>query len=331
MTTVACRVCDSSIWACRSVTYTTAPEDIFDFYDRPTPDEMEALEPHKFEAAREAGRIYLESRLSGKTDDIAAVYAFQKNSDQISKEGIAQCFGWDPKKPIVAIYSSNWFDWPHQFGMTNFVDFHDWIVSTYEVAKANTDVNWLFKPHPAEELFGGEKLAKMLGQFDFPDHIALSHEGWSSQSVLHAVDALITYHGTSGPEFASLGKPVLIPDVGSYHACGFVRVASSREDYLSLLTQPWWEGVDHQDVKTKAELFCGLWFCLPSTNEKFVIPDDSLQDELYTTLPKLLTENRSVIDAEAALIREWFDTHHPYYHTYKMLHSDAYINTALNA
>ena len=82
-------------------------------------------------------------------------------------------FGWDPRKPIVGFYGSNWYDWPHQLGMTQFRDFLDWTHATYQSSCTNNSANWLFKSHPAEDWFGGVSLADVLGGFGGVPHVAL--------------------------------------------------------------------------------------------------------------------------------------------------------------
>ena len=38
--------------------------------------------------------------------------------------------------------------------------------------------------------------------------------------MIENADALVTYHGTSALEYASLGKPVMVADRGWYHDFG---------------------------------------------------------------------------------------------------------------
>lgn len=307
----------------------TSCEDLFRFYDRPSRAEIDELPAAKAEAMIAIGRAYLAGRLQGHADDLASVYAFQRNADHISREDICREFGWDSKKPIVAFYASNWFDWPHQLGMTQFRDFLDWTEATFAVASANTDVNWLFKPHPAEEWFGGVSLKEILSRYPDTSHIGIAPKGWNNAAVMQAIDALVTYHGTAGIEFASLGKPVLLPDRGKYDDCGFALVAGSRAEYLQLLAGEWWRDVDAADVRRRAEIFAGWWFCAPDWQGRFLLPDDSNQDRLYDGMIDLLADNRAVVDRELDELRRWWDTGHIYYHTTKMRRADAYQTTNL--
>ena len=309
------------------MTFMRYPEDLFSFYDRPNCVEMDALPPQRAEAMRAIGRRYLESRFGGYADDLASVYAYNRNSVNIDRKSLCYQFGWDPAKPIVGFYASNWYDWPHQLGMTQFRDFLDWTIETFRIAGETPQFNWLFKPHPCEEWFGGISLATILSNMPCADHIRLTEKNWNNTAVMQCIDALVTYHGTAGIEFASLGKPVLVPDRGKYDDCGFVRVAMDRTEYLALLRFSWWDVLDVNEVRARAELFAGWWFCAPSWQGKFLLADDSRQDALYGIIPNLLRDNLEVVDREIASLRDWLAAGHRYSHTFKMMQVDEFQMT----
>jgi len=301
------------------------PTDLLRFYDRPSRAEIEGLTLARTEALAAVGREYLRGRLSGAASDLASQYAFQRNRGGIDRDEICRRFGWDPAKPIVGFYASNWYDWPHQLGMTQFRDFLDWTEASYRAACANTAVNWLFKPHPAEDWFGGVALANIFAGFHRADHVALAEKCWNNAEVMHCLDALVTYHGTAGVEFAAQGKPVLVPDRGKYDDCGFVIVADNRTHYLDLLSRDWWRGMDVQAVRRRAEIFAGWWFCIPDWQRGFLLGEDALQGALYAKIPALLRDYSRVIDRELAELRAWWQSGHPYYHTTKMMRADSYV------
>lgn len=309
------------------MTHMQHPRDLFAFYDRPTRAEMDVLPDPRAKSLATIGKQYLTSRFRGKADDLASVHAYQKRAGTTSRAEICSRFGWDPGKPIVGFYAANWYDWPHQLGMSQFRDFLDWTEATFGAARAHTDVNWLFKPHPCEEWFGGASLASILNQYGHTPHIAIADAHWNNTAVMQSIDALITYHGTAGIEFASLGKPVLVPDKGKYDDCGFVKVARDRADYLSLLKTEWWRDMDLQDCQRRAEIFAGWWFCAPAWQGQFILADDARCSALYDIIPGLLDQNASVVACEIEHLRAWYHSGHPYSHTYKMMHDDAFILT----
>jgi hypothetical protein len=302
----------------------TQPDDLFRFYDRLARDEMDSLSVAKADALASIGRRYLADRLEGKADDLASVYAFQRRPGAIDRASLCEQFNWDPSLPVVGFYASNWFDWPHQLGMTQFRDFKDWTEASFAAACANTKVNWLFKPHPAEEWFGGVTLSEMLAGFGRPRHVAIADKQWNNAHVLRAIDALVTYHGTAGIEFAALGKPVLVPDRGKYDDSGFIRVAESREDYLQLLGRHWWTETDLAASKRRAEIFAGCFFCAPDWQSDFILPDDSQQDRLYDTITQRLDRNDAPVRRELEELGLWWRSGAMYYHTFKMMRSSGF-------
>jgi hypothetical protein len=301
------------------------PDDLARFYDRPTRAEIDDLPPHKAEALAAVGRAYIQGRLSGAAGDLASQYAFQHNRSFIDRAQMCCKFGWDSRKPIIGFYASNWYDWPHQLGMTQFRDFLDWTQATYQSACANNSVNWLFKPHPAEDWFGGVGLADVFAGFGVVPHVALAEKTWNNAHVMQSIDALVTYHGTAGIEFAAQGKPVLVPDRGKYDDCGFVVVAENRQTYINLLARDWWRDVNLEDARRRAEIFAGWWFCMPDWQRGFLLKEDATQDALYDSIPSLLRNNHTAIDRELLELRAWWQSGHPYYHTSKMARADHYV------
>jgi hypothetical protein len=307
------------------------PADLTRFYDRPTSAEIDALPSPKAQAMAAVGREYIAGRLRGAAGDLASQYAFQRNRGDIDRAELCRRFGWDPAKPIVGFYASNWYDWPHQLGMVQFRDFLDWTEASYHAACANTNVNWLFKPHPAEDWFGGVTLADIFAGFGRADHVALADKGWNNAYVMRSLDAIVTYHGTAGVEFAAQAKPVLVPDRGKYDDCGFVKVAENRAHYLDLLAREWWCDMDLAAARRRAEIFAGWWFCMPEWQRGFVLQEDATQGALYDSIPVTLRERGDVIAHEMTELRAWWQSGHPYYHTYKMARADAFLTSNIAA
>jgi hypothetical protein len=299
-------------------------DELFRFYDRPNRKEIDALTAEKADALAAIGRQYLNERFNGRAGDLQAIYAYSRANQRVGRMHLCECFGWDPAKPIVGLYASNWYDWPHQLGMTQFRDFLDWTQASVAAANKNDRVNWLFKPHPCEDWFGGIALADILADAETQPHVAVSDKSWSNADVMRSIDMLVTYHGTAGIEFASMGKPVLVPDRGKYDDCGFAKIAQTREHYLELLATDWWDDIDLVDSRRRAEIFSGWWMCAPDWQGKFVMSEDSRQDELYDIIPSLLASSRGEVEMELANLRTWWDSRHAFYHTFKMQQADAY-------
>jgi hypothetical protein len=226
-------------------------------------------------------------------------------------------------RPVVAVYASNWFDFPHALGMSRFRDFLDWIESTLKVALATPSVRWLFRAHPGDRWYGGMTLQDVMPR-SLPEHVTLLPDSYSGAAVMEMSDALVTYHGSAAVEYASQGKPVLVADRGWYHDCGFTVFPDSREHYLSLLSENWFNKVNVAAAKHRAEVFAGMYFCCPDWQAGATLPDDSDRTRLSQGLTSFTQTHEESIRREVATIREWLSSGSRGYHTFKMARSEAY-------
>ncbi len=299
------------------------PEDIFNCMDRPGSEAIDALSPRQADGMGKIGREYLKLRFEGKTTDIGGTFAFAQASCNSTSENLLADLGWQNDKPIVVVYASNWFDFPHALGMTEFRDFLDWILATLQVAERNTKVNWLFKPHPCDKWYGGVTLKDLMPS-SLPSHIRMVPEHWSGGDTMSVVSALVTCHSTAALEYAAAGKPVLVADRGWYHDCGFVLWARSRKEYLNLLARAWFDNLNIETFSHRAAIFAGWYFCTPEWQRDAVLPDDSTQLNMYPVLQRQLNDHRDVMNREVQTIRTWYESGEPFYHTYKMRQADHY-------
>jgi hypothetical protein len=293
------------------------PDDIFDSVNRPTGADLDALPPALAEKLAQMGRDYLQKRLSGQTDDIGARYAYARKTATTGREHMCSTFGWDPAKPIAAVYASNWFDFPHGCGMSSFVDFLDWLKVTLAAAVDNADVNWLFKAHPCDEWYSGVTLSDLMQDRSAP-HVRLASTAWNGATVMQTADAVVTVLGTAGLEYSVLGKPALAADRGWYHDAGFCLWPQTRETYIAALARPWWKELDLAETRRRAEVFAGWYFCAPEWQNSFMLPDDSEQDRLYERLPAFLDGNADLVSREVALTATWWRSDSRHYHVWKM-------------
>lgn len=301
------------------------PTEIYDWTNRPTGADITTLSSERSRSLAEVGLAYLKRRLAGQTGDLGAQFAYRRPQERIDRISLRARFGWDASKPIIAVYASTWFDLPHAVGMTHFRDILDWVEATVEVAVQNTSVNWLFKAHPCDDWYGGNTLRDLMPRISC-SHIQLADKTWNGSALIDCMDGLVTYHGTAGIEFASMGKPVLLADRGYYHDIGFAKWPKSRQEYLDALASDWWKDLDLEESSRRARIFAGWYFGRPAWQGNFLLEDDSAQGRIYENVPNLISENEEVISKEIRTIREWFGCGHPHYHTFKMSQSGQFIS-----
>ncbi len=298
-----------------------SPDEIFDTTDRPNASEIENLSPQVREQLIAATRQYMAIRERGESGDIGARYAFARNNEVWEKESLCSEYGWDLDKPIISVYASNWFDYPHAFGLKNFVDFLEWIQVTIRAIRENRAVNWLLKPHPCDEWYGGVTLKDLVEEHpDYP-HIRLCPQRMSAKATKSVSDGLVTVHGTAAIEFALDGKPTLLADRGWYHTAGIGRVCNSQSEYVEQLTASWYKDFDSNALIQRAEIFAGIYFTPVSWQNGLLFLDDSEQWKIFDHLPDLLKKHPVAIRNEIRAIQDWKSSGHPYLHTFKHINS----------
>ena len=298
-------------------------EDVFNHPNRPSRAEIDELSAERRDMLHDVGRRYIAARISGQTSDLAAVQAFQEGKVNITRGSLCALYGWSLEKPIVAVFASVWFDNPHTFGMTEFRDFHEWLQSTIAVACGSTHVNWLFKPHPSENWYGGVKLRDLLPK-DLPAHVRIAEDDWDGAQLRDCLRGIVTLHGTGGVEMAAVGKPVLVAARGWYADVGFVAWPRSRQAYFDALASQWWENLDLVEARRLAEIFAGYYFCKPGGGGSITLPDDSIQHLALPRLKTMLASQGEDIAHEVATMSAWLDSDTQHYHVFKMKHADCY-------
>lgn len=299
----------------------SSESDIFRYPERPEAIDMETIGEDQKEKLERVGLQQINARISGKTNDTGSIYAYQKRIESVDSTIICEKYGWDTSKPIVGVYCSNWYDFPHASGLTEFRDFVDWTESTMEVAKEVKDVNWLFKAHPCDDWYGrinGKKLIDMVGEID-SDNIQLADKSWNGKELISSLTGVVTCHGTIGMEATVMEKPVLVPYQGWYGHAGFVQVAKSKKEYFELLRTNWWEGMSKKENKRLASEFAGWQYCIPDWYGNCIFKDDAEQDNIYSELESFLEINSSSLIKESEEVALWMDSSDDaYFHVYTM-------------
>lgn len=307
-------------------------QDLFDYVNRPSRQQFEAMAQPFRQQLMDRGEAYLNRRFAGASGDMGAAFAYKANSKGVDKPAISAAFGWDSGKPLVAVYASNWFDFPHSCEMDNFIDYQEWISATLDEAEKTPQVNWLFKPHPCDNWYAapnGPTVAELVNARNQP-HIRVVPQDWNGLSLMHAIDGAITYLGSIGLELSSLGKPVLVADRGWYGDNGFAVFPGGRNDYLQALKSRWWEGHDGPQARKLALEFVGAYFCAPEWQGGLVLQDDSNQDAIFQTMPAFIERHQQAVKREIDTIRDWMEAPDRLYHTYKIVQEAASSNGAAN-
>jgi hypothetical protein len=253
------------------------------------------------------GQTYLSERDLGHSNDINVSYAFLPDKRQTERFAARYALGANDERPLVAIYSHVWFDYPHTFAMSNFTDLLDWMQSTLKQISRNKEVIWLLKPHPTDQWYGGTRLADFAK--DLPPHVKICPEDTDSMTVQLAVDGVVTVHGTAGIEAAARGVPVLCADRSYYTDWDFTHRAESREYYGELLSNIQKLSPPTEEQRMQA-MACALAALAPVPEGRGLLRlrCDTSGPVLYEDIISLLENDVEALEKERVAMREWLAT-----------------------
>lgn len=241
----------------------------------------------------------LKKRFEGKSSsqDLLGAIAAYKQRKKFNRKKLCNLYGWDTKKPIVAIFATDFYDGTFGVPWKAFRDNYEWFVTTVNFIQKLDNVNWLIKKHPIEnskkehtEIFDYIKTISKQKK-----NIQIFDDKLNSGSLTNVIDALITQSGSAGLEYPCFGIPSIISSRSYYGGFGFTNEAKSINAYHNLLKKINRFGSKKLSVnKSKALTYFYLCFYLSKTPIPLVPPFDlrrSMNDNQFWRDLKKLTSN----------------------------------------
>ena len=304
---------------CRFI-YLSKPSDIFAYPNRPNTNEIKLISSKKKNIFISEGKKLIRDRFEGKSNDPGSFLAYVERNKAVNKLNICERYNWLSSKPIIGVYCSNWFDYPHGSGLKIFTDFKDWICSILNVAKTNDSVNWLFKSHPCDKIYPslkGDTINDLVGNLNL-NHIKVASEEWTGIDLIKSLDGITTCHGTIGFEATILGKPVLVPYSGWYADLGFVQNASGKKNYLNTLKTKWFLKKPLGSQIDLCAISSAIYFGRPAW-QKFIFENDINQEKIYNNLKQNILLHNKELQNEIKVLKSWFKSNTKYYQIYKKI------------
>lgn len=161
-----------------------------------------------------------------------------KSTDEVRAQ-----LGLRPGKKTAVLFSHILWDANMFFGEDLFEDQETWLVETVRAACANTEVDWIVKPHPANlhkgvsglELNDRIAIEQRIGELPAHVHLLEAETDINTYSLFSVADYAITIRGTVGLESPCFGIPTLTAGTGRYSGLGFTIDSDSAEEYLERL------------------------------------------------------------------------------------------------
>jgi len=273
----------------------------------------------------QAGKFFLKNLRKGISGEISVTKAY-RSSDQVKKvnaETLANLVGGDPRKKNVVVLSSCWPDFPNYIGRSFFDDHVEWLDITLNEAKHNTQYNWIFKPHPAEYMYGKFGLIELMKKRD-TDGIYIWPKELASNELINCADCVVTALGSVGFEYPAMGARSLVSRETPYTEWGFSNFASSKDEYTLKLKSACELPLPSARNQEDAYIFLMFRMSAPDNcqNNGYKYPWPSLSFKLWPQLPKFYKNNRLNIDRESNLMQAWLDSDLKSYNVFKWLNSN---------
>lgn len=304
------------------------PKDIHRYFDVIEPEEIDALPTDRLRALGELGRSIVRDRIGGQTKEFAASLAFGMSNAAWDRDRIRREFGWTEPRPIVAMLTSTWYDFPHACGGTRFRDFRDWVTGVLGRVSQSDQVYLVVRGHPFDNWYNDVHINNVVRDLRAVN-IGVLPYGIDGASIMQSCDALLTFYGSAALEYAVYGKPVMVPDEGWYHRHSFVVFPKSRDEYLDLVGRTdWFDSIDRARAPLDAAILQALRLACPAWQRDWRLDDDAQypQHEIYARMTRKLSDNTREIGRELDTIRNWMAAGSSHYHRFKMLNAEEYLH-----
>ncbi len=213
-----------------------AVDEVYDYPMKPTPEEIDTIISTlgaNFETAYE--EVY-NKQISNKH-----LHAFKKHNKYYQdRESFNNDYGLDPKKKNVFVMLHAFNDHPHShFRWMLVKDYYDWFIETLKFAKKNSNVNWIFKQHPAIKLYPTKDVSFEKLFADCPRNVIYISEDnqINTKSLIYCADLVITCLGSAGFELPAMaGIPSVTAGETFYMGLGFALEPKTKDQYFEILS-----------------------------------------------------------------------------------------------
>jgi hypothetical protein len=292
------------------------PEDV------PSIDDLNSLSPEQRGHLIEVGRDFLDGLHKGQQGEIAVTGAFGEGKAQYrNRADLARAAGGDPDKPNIVVLTSCWPDFPNAMGRSYFTDHVDWFERTHAVAREDTQYNWIFKPHPAEEMYGRKTSLRQLIDGRLGDGVYLWPEKATGIDVLDCADCAVTALGSVGFEYPALGARALVARETAYTDWGFSNFAGNADEYAQMLRRAAELPLPTPRMREDALIYMALRLTTPAHTQDggYRYPWGRLSYKIWPDLPKFIEANLPEFDREISMIDRWLRSDSASYSVFKSI------------
>jgi hypothetical protein len=288
--------------------------------DRPPANLLKMLSLDLREQLISQGRQYYSAVRDRQAGQFSILDIYGK--EDTSRTEFCQLIGADPDKPNVVVMTSCWSDCPNSGGRTYYSDYLDLLDQTLEVMREVKNCNWILKPHPAEFMYSDTLRLRNMVSGKLPKNAYLWPDNLGARTIEEIADCVVTPSGTSGIEYAALGKRVLVCRDTGYTPWDFVNWAHDATDFRNKLAHAWDLPTPTRKQQEDAFIYMALTFTSPpNTRGRYLYRWGSESWQIWPSVRSFIRENRESIEREIAMLKRWIGSDIDSYNTFKWLHA----------
>jgi hypothetical protein len=180
---------------------------------------------------------YIDRRHSQAIKHIAVERAFKRDHRIFaSRQEFCAEYRLDPAKPVVFVMLHAFNDHPHSHFNRRMLyrDYYDWFEKTLAIARAQPEVNWVFKEHPVADYYVTKDadLDHLFSEVGEPHVLWLNRRAdFNAFSIRNIAHAILTCLGTAGMEYACFGIPCVLAGEAPFSGFGFTDEPASVAEY----------------------------------------------------------------------------------------------------
>ncbi len=183
----------------------------------------------------------LKKQISGKGAK-EGIDAFSKNNKYYTnRASFNKDYGCAHNKKNIFIMLHAFNDHPHShFRWMIFKDYYDWFIQTFEFAKKNNKVNWIFKQHPSIKYYTTKDvdLNKLFAQYSNNIIYIDENNQIDTRSLIYCADLVVTCLGSAGFELPAMGAiPSITASDNHYAQLGFTLEPKTKKEYFEILNK----------------------------------------------------------------------------------------------
>jgi hypothetical protein len=290
--------------------------------DRPQADILDRLTEEQRVMLIEEGKRYYGAVRARQMGQFSLLDIYGKPFG--SRDDFVRRIGADASKPNVVILTSCWSDGPNGEGPSHFTDYQDLLDRTLRVVSRVKDCNWIFRPHPAEFMYGDKMRLRWLIEGRLPDNAYLWPDDVGGKAITEIADCIVTPSGTSGIEYSALGKRVLACRNTQYTDWGICNWACDAQDFETKLARAWELPPPSKKQQEDAYIFIALTFTSPpNTRGQYLYRWGSESWHIWPSIPTFVDTNQDSIEREIAMLERWTgQSGCDAYNVFKWLHAD---------